>query len=301
MKEVELRMKPAPFQYECPRHEAELAELLASCGEEVKVMAGGQSLMQLLNMRVLKPKLVVDINRIGGFHFIRDQDTTFAIGPLVRHQELLESEVIRSWCPMLSKATRFIGHRAVRNRGTALGSLAHADPGAELPTVITALGGQLVAADRDERQVLEARQFFKGINQTSLLPEQYLREAVFPKILDGEGHAFFEFSMRQNDPAIVAAAVSVFTDESGIVTRIRGALGGVGNKPVYFEQEAASLVGTKGEERAISGVAERIAHVLQPSDHLFASAEYRKELTAYLLKKAISEALTKSVRKEEQG
>ncbi|AJY73498.1 FAD binding domain-containing protein [Paenibacillus beijingensis] len=291
-------MKPAPFQYECPRGEAELAEILASRGSEAKVLAGGQSLLQLMNMRVLKPKLVVDINRIESFHYIREEETSIAVGPLIRHRDLVKSDLVRTKCPMLSKAVRFIGHQAIRNRGTALGSLAHADPGAELPTVMTALGGELTAAGLNERMEIVASRFFQGVNQTSLLPTQYLQEARFPKIRAGEGHAFHEFSMRYNDPAIVTSAVSIFTDEFGVVTRIRGALGGVGSTPVYFEPEAASLVGAIADEKAAADAAERVASGLEPPDHLFSSAAYRKELAVHLLKKGIMEAYTEAVRKE---
>lgn len=288
-------MKPALFQYECPTQEEHLVQILSSEKEGTKILAGGQSLLQLMNQRLLQPEMLVDINQIEEFHFIRDQGTSFAVGPLIRHQELVDSAMVREWCPMLSKAARFIGHRAVRNRGTAVGSLAHADPNAELPTVIVALGGELVVADQWGRRTIQSRQFFLGINETVLSPGQYLRAAVFPKLGPREGHAFVEFSIRKNDPAIVAVAVSIFTDEFGVVTRVRGALSGVANVPLYFEDEAHPLLGTKGEKGVVQDVATRLASGLRPPDSLFALAEYRRELAAYLLRQAFKEAYAESV------
>ena len=255
--------------------------------------------MQLMNMRVLKPKRIVDINRITSFHYIREEETFLAIGQLVRYRDLMESELVQEKCPMLLKAVRLIGHQAIKNRGTVLGSLAYADPRAELPTVMMALGGQLTAADRDQQVELDPSEFFQGMNQTALLPTQYLREARFPKIRAREGNAFLEFSIRYNDPAIVSAAVSVLTDESGVVTQIRGALGGVGSIPIYFEKEADSLLGSKAEQNAVDDAVEGVVAGLQPSDHLFASAAYSKELAAHLLKKGVLEAYEEAVGKEE--
>lgn len=173
-------MKPPPFEYFEPASADDALTLLRDYGEEVKVLAGGQSLVPLMNFRLARPRYLIDLNRIPELAFIREQDGSLAIGAMTRQRAVERSTLVRDRCPLLAEAMPLIGHHQIRNRGTIGGSLAHADPAAELPAVVTALEGELVVRSTNGERVLSARQFFLSYLTTALAPTELLVEVHLP-------------------------------------------------------------------------------------------------------------------------
>lgn len=192
-------MKPAPFEYHAPTTIEEACSLLSSL-EEAKVLAGGQSLVPLLNFRLARPQHLVDINRISGLDRIYERDGGVAVQALARQAELEDSQHAARVCPLLVAAVRLVAHRVIRNRGTVCGSLAHADPASELPAVLLALGGHVIARSVRGERLIAAEQLFAGVFETALAADEVLVEAWFPEIIDK--HAILEESRRHGDFAL---------------------------------------------------------------------------------------------------
>lgn len=201
-------MKPAAFRYERPRFVEETVALLAAHGPEAKVLAGGQSLMPLLNMRLVRPRILVDIMGIVGLDSMRVEDGHLAIGAAVRDRDVELWPEARARCPMLTEALRWVGHVEIRNRGTVCGSLAHADPAAELPVVAVALDATLIATSARGARAIPAADFFRALMTTALAEDELLTEVRVPAPAPGTGWAFVEFARRQGDFAL-DRAVSV--------------------------------------------------------------------------------------------
>src|SRR5262245_47700666 len=195
-------MKPPPFEYHAPATLEEACELLASL-EDAKVLAGGQSLIPLLNFRLARPQHLVDINRIEGLDGITQRDGGIAVQALVRQAGVEDSELVARVCPLLHDAVGLVAHRVIRNRGTVCGSIAHADPASELPAVLLALGGSVMAASTRGRREIPARELFRGVFETSLGPDEVLVEAWFPA--SPKPYAILEESRRHGDFALAGA------------------------------------------------------------------------------------------------
>jgi CO/xanthine dehydrogenase FAD-binding subunit len=249
-------VKPAPFQYHAPQTVEEACRLLGSL-EDAKVLAGGQSLIPLLNFRLARPAHLVDINRIGGLDRIYERDGGVAVQALARQADVEDSEVVARGCPLLSMAVRLVAHRVIRNRGTVCGSIAHADPASEIPAVLLALGGAVVARSSRGDRVLKAGDLFRGVFETALAPDELLVEAWFPS---SRGKvAVLEESRRHGDFAL-----------AGVVRAAdRLALFGVAATPVMADPDDP----TRG---------------LQPSGDLEASAEFRLHLVKVLTEQAFA-------------
>jgi CO/xanthine dehydrogenase FAD-binding subunit len=249
-------VKPAPFQYHAPRSVDEACTLLASL-EDAKVLAGGQSLIPLLNFRLARPAHLVDVNRIPGLDAIYERDGGVAVKALVRQSQLEDSELVARVCPLLTDAVRLVAHRVIRNRGTACGSLAHADPASELPAVLLALGGHVVARSSRGERVIPAADLFRGVFETSLAPDEFLVEAWFPA--SPGRFAILEESRRHGDFAL-----------AGVVRAAeRLALFGVAGTPVLADVRDP----TRG---------------LQPSGDLEATSAFRLHLVRVLTEKAFA-------------
>ena len=249
-------MKPAPFEYHAPQTVEEACELLGSL-DEAKVLAGGQSLVPLLNFRLARPQHLVDINRIGGLDRLYERDGGVAVQALVRKSAVEDSELVARVCPLLTDAVRLVAHRVIRNRGTVCGSIAHADPASELPAVLLALGGSVVARSVRGQRTIEADELFKGVFETSLAADEMLVEAWFPG--SPAPHAILEESRRHGDFAL-----------AGVVRAgDRLALFGVAPTPVLADPKDPA----KG---------------LQPSGDLEASPEFRRHLVQVLTEKAFA-------------
>jgi len=249
-------VKPAPFAYHAPDSVEEACDLLGSL-EEAKVLAGGQSLIPLLNFRLARPQHLVDINRIRALEGIYERDGGVAVQALARQAAVEDSELVARACPLLSDAVRLVAHRVIRNRGTVCGSIAHADPASEIPAVLLALGGSVVARSSRGERAIPAGQLFNGVFETSLAPDELLVEAWFPA--SGGKHAILEESRRHGDFAL-----------AGVVRAgDRLALFGVAATPVLADRSDP----TRG---------------LQPSGDLEATPDFRLHLVRVLTEKAFA-------------
>lgn len=287
-------MKPPRFDYLDPVTADETVALLGQYGDGAKILAGGQSLVPLLNFRLVRPQVLIDVNGVASLDYIQERDGALAIGALTRQQELERSALVRARCPLLADAVRYVGHAVIRNRGTAGGTVAHADPAAELPTVLTALGATAVARGPAGEREIPAREFFVSYLTTALSPDELLVELRLPVLPPGTGTAFLEVSRRHGDFALVAAAAAVALHADGTCRGGWLALGGVGPVPFDASREAALLCGGKVDERAIAEVARRAAERIDPDSDLHASREYRREVAAVLARRALVAAAARA-------
>jgi carbon-monoxide dehydrogenase medium subunit len=289
-------MKPPRFDYEAPSSLAEALALLRQHGDEAKVLAGGQSLVPLLNFRLVRPRVLVDLNELPGLAGIREADGTLVIGAMTRQREAETSALVRERCPLLAEAMPQIGHAQIRNRGTVGGSLAHADPAAELPAVVAALGGELVLRSGSGERTLPASQFFVTYLTTALEPGELLVELRLPLTPPGSGSAFMEISRRHGDFALVGVAATVTLDGAGTCTRAAIALTGVGPTPVVAGDAAKALVGVRPTSEAIADAAMVAAAGLAPDRDLHASREYRTHVAGVLTRRALERAVERARR-----
>jgi carbon-monoxide dehydrogenase medium subunit len=288
-------VKPASFEYHAPATLEEAVGLLAA-NDDAKVLAGGQSLVPLMNMRLARPAVVVDLNRIGGLDYVR-ADGELAVGALVRHNDLLRSEAVRRGWPLMHEAAGFIGHPAIRNRGTVCGSLAHADPAAEHPAVLAALDGTVVVQGPGGRREVRADEFFLTYLTTSLSADEIVVEARYPRLPEGTGTCFLELARRHGDFAIVGVAAAL-TLRDGVCTDARLALTGVGGTPFRAREAEEMLRGRRlaGEDAraAFQEAGRQIAGAVEPDDDIHASARYRKHLSGVLTERALAKALERA-------
>jgi CO/xanthine dehydrogenase FAD-binding subunit len=287
-------MKPPRFDYLLPRSLDEALGLLAQHGEEAKILAGGQSLVPLLNFRLIRPTYLVDVNEVPGLDGIRVDDGRLVIGAMTRQRAAETSGVVRERCPLLAEAMPQIGHVQIRNRGTVGGSLAHADPAGELPAVVAALDGELVLKSRRGERRLTPEQFFVGYLTTATEPDELLVEARVAVTPPRTGTAFMEVSRRHGDFALVGVAATVTVDAGGVCTACAIALTGVGPTPVVAREAARALVGVKPTAEAYDDVGRRVAAALRPDSDLHASAEYRKHLGGVLTRRALARAVERA-------
>ena len=283
-------MKPPAFDYLAPTSVHEALTLLGELGDGAKLLAGGQSLVPLLNFRLVRPQHLIDLNGLAGLAGIRQDDGHLVIGAMTRQRAVETSALVAERCPLLAEAMPQIGHVQIRNRGTVGGSLAHADPAAELPAVVAALEGELVVQSARGRRVLKPEQFFLGYLATAVEPAELLVEVRLPVVPPRTGTAFLEVSRRHGDFALVGVAVTVTLDEAGVCTGSVIALTGVGPTPVVAREAARALVGVKPTPAALEDVGRRVSAGLRPDGDLHASSEYRRHVGGVLARRALARA-----------
>jgi CO/xanthine dehydrogenase FAD-binding subunit len=282
-------MKPAKFHYVSPSTvEAAVAALVASKGEG-KVLAGGQSLLPLLNFRMARPAVLVDLNGIKGLSYIQDRGRRIAIGALTRHRELEHSPLIALKLPVMAAAMRQVAHLAIRNRGTIGGSLSHADPAAELPMLATFYEAEISVQGPTGRRTIAAEEFFVDALTNCLEPEEIVVEIEFP-ILEQDGWAFEEVARRFGDFALASIAVSVRQGPTGLEAA-RVAVMGVADTPRRLREAEDALVAMELDEGTPDRFSEIVVSLVSPNNDLHASADYRKHLLAQLAKRALRTAL----------
>jgi carbon-monoxide dehydrogenase medium subunit len=286
-------MKLPPFEYRTPETVEETVELLGEFGDEAKILAGGQSLIPLLAMRLSRPAVVIDINNVGELSNIAN-GAGLTIGALTRHRSAERSALVRSAAPMLAAALGYVGHDAIRTRGTIGGSVAHADPAAELPTVLTALGGSVTATSARGTRTIEADSFFEGFLSTNLAADELLTAIKLPPRPDRSGWAFNEFSRRSGDFALVGVAVSIELDESGTVLEARIAMSGVAGEPTRATDAEAALRGNPAGGESFAAAAAAAASEVNPSADLHGTTAYRKHLTGVLVRNGLDEAFDRA-------
>ncbi len=283
-------MKPAPFSYLAPRSRDEVLEALRRFGPDGKLLAGGQSLVPLLAMRLARPQVVIDLNRMPDLAFVRSARGGLAIGAMTRQRAVEHDPLVASHAPLLHEALRWVGHPQIRNRGTIGGSLAHADPSAELPAVASVLDARCVLASARGERVVDAGDFFTGYLSTALEPDELLTEVRIPAQPPDSGWAFTEVARRHGDFALVGVAVLLRCDGDRRCTRARFAFIGVGAGPVRVPDAEAALAGARITNEAAGAVARIVEAALDPEGDIHASAEYRRHVAGVLASRALMEA-----------
>jgi CO/xanthine dehydrogenase FAD-binding subunit len=286
-------LKPAEFEYHRPRKIEEALALLLEFGDEGKILAGGQSLMPLMNFRLAQPAHIIDINFIDGMDYTRRDKGLLRIGCLARQSHLLDSPIVREHCPLLAEALTYVGYEQIRNRGTLCGSLAHADPAAELPAVLLALDGFVTVGNLTTKRRVAAGDFFKSYLTTCLSSDEMVLEASIPETPPGAGVSFREFARRFGDFAIVGVAVLLVRDQekiadAGIV------LTGVGDKPWREPGVERMLVGQKASADLFRKIGVEIAARINPGSDIHASESYRRSLATVLTRRALIDAWQKT-------
>ena len=282
-------MKPPRFDYHAPHSLDEALALLARYGGDAKPLAGGQSLVPLLNFRLARPAALVDLNRIPALAGIREVNGDIAFGAMTRQRSVEFSPLVARRVPLLTEATRWVGHLPIRSRGTIGGSIAHADPSAEYPAVLTALGGSVVVQGPKGQRVLAPADLFETYLTTSLAPDELLTEVRLPAMPSGAGWAFEEFARRHGDFAIVGIAAAVWRAGGRVTARLAAA--GTGGVPVRL-RAAEEIVERDGiADKAVAAAAVRAAELVQPDSDLHASADYRRNLTRVLTERALKKAI----------
>jgi len=269
----------------------EALALLGQNSEDTKVLAGGQSFVPLLNMRLASPTYIVDINHIAELHYIEQEDGYLAIGATVRQRQVERSALVQDKHPLLIEVVKHIGHMQIRNRGTVVGSVAHADPAAELPALLTCLNGEVLAQSIHGERVIKAEEFFTGYLSTALEPGEMLTEVRFPLIAPKAGWAFLEFARRSGDYALVGAAavLTPAADDHCISAHI--AYLGIAGAPIRGYDVEAALVGTALDEAALNAAAEASSMLVSDDmGDVHATVEYRRVLTGELTKRVLRTA-----------
>lgn len=280
-------MKPAHFQYHDPSAVDEVLSVLGRFGDDAKILAGGQSLVPLMNFRLARPMHVVDINKISSLDYVRNQHSALVIGALARQRTIEFSELVARKNPLLIEATRHIGHPAIRNRGTVCGSLAHADPAAEWPALALVMDATFVVRGaRGERQV-PARDFFLSYFTTCLGPQDFLIEIQVPELPERAGFCFQEVSRRHGDFALAGAAVWLTADAQGFCSDAGIALAGVAPCPVRAPLAEQRLKGERLTDSVLAKVGNSIAEEIDPTSDLHASADYRRKVAGVILQRAL--------------
>jgi carbon-monoxide dehydrogenase medium subunit len=296
-KEVEAFVKPAWFEYYAPRSLDEALRILDEAGPDGRVLAGGQSLMPMLNLRILSPATVVDINRIEPLNRLHAGANSLTVGALVRHADLLRSPDVRTGWPLLWEATTQVAHMAIRNRGTVCGSVSHNDPAAEHPSVLVAMDGVVVIASAAGRRELPAEAFFTGMLSNALEPGEMVVELRYPRPPAGTGTAFVEFARRLGDFAIAGAAATL-TMRNGVCEKARLIIVGMGEGPFRARAAEEALtsrrLGHKEFGDAFAEAAAKVVAAIDPTDDVHASSSYRRHLAGVMTTRALEAALART-------
>jgi carbon-monoxide dehydrogenase medium subunit len=291
-------MKPAAFDYQAPDSLDAALALLAERGGDAKVLAGGQSLIPVMSFRLAQPAFLVDLNRIGELAFVRKTaDGGLSVGAMTRQRRLERDPLVKEIAPLLAEAVPFIAHPQIRNRGTLGGSLAHADPAAELPALMVALGARLRLRRTGGERWVEAREFFAGLFTTALAPEEILTEVEIPPLPLRTGWSFMEVARRRGDYAQVGLAALVTLAEDGRCREARLVFLSVGDRPVEATQAAGLLAGERLTPEVIAAAADKASRdEMSPGSDVHASAAFKRHLAGVLVKRAVARAAERAVR-----
>lgn len=285
-------MKPAAFTYHRPASIDEALALLDELGPQARLLAGGQSLGPMLNLRLARPGHVIDLNDLTEFSYVRESGDAVEVGGLTRHYQLAESAYLLAHCPILTQAARTIGHYAIRQRGTLGGSLANADPAAQLALVAVALDARITLVRRGGRREIAASDFFHAAMTTALEPQEMLLSVRFPKFKTGEASAFRMFNRRHGDFAVVAVAATVAVLD-GQVQRLRLAVGGVAPAPLRLDAVTCQFEGRRPDAQWARELAAAVAQAVQPEEDQRVPSSYRRELAHSLSLRTLTRTLEK--------
>ncbi|HTJ27744.1 MAG TPA: FAD binding domain-containing protein [Candidatus Limnocylindria bacterium] len=291
-------MKPAAFDYHAPPSIQETLAMLATFVRDdrnVKLLAGGQSLIPLMNIRLAEPEIVIDLNGLEAeLSYVRLDGSTLRIGALTRHHHVADDPLVLAHAPLLAEATSLIGHAAILSRGTIGGSLVHADPAAEFPLAAVALGATVTLRKLAGARTLDARDFFLAALTSDVEPDEILVETVFPVMPPRSGQAIAEFSRRHGDFAIVAAAAQISLASDGTLADARLAVGGATQTPLACAELLDPLVGSVPSDGALRGALSTVAALVDPDADIHANADDRRELAVEMALRATRRALERA-------
>jgi carbon-monoxide dehydrogenase medium subunit len=279
-----------------PRSVDEALELLSKHGEDAKLLAGGHSLIPAMKLRLASPRYLVDLGQIPGLRGVRIDDTTLAIGALTVHADVLTSDLVRKHLPGLADAASVIGDLQVRNRGTIGGSVAHADPAADFPVILTALNASFVARSPSGNRTVGADEFFVDFYTTALKPDEILTEIRVPLPSAGAGSAYVKLPHPASGYVVTSAGVLLNLQQSGACASARLAVGGLGSGPTRALEGEAELQGKLLTPEIIEAAADKAAHGTDPDGDSYASAEYKRHMAAVLARRAIEQALRRATK-----
>lgn len=290
-------MKPPKFDYYKPTTLAEALNLLEELGDDGKIIAGGQSLVPIMNMRLASPKSLIDINGLEDeLNYIKNEGNVLKIGTLTRQSTVEQSEIVADVCGLLTEAVTQIGHVQTRNRGTIGGSIVHADPTAELPLALLTLNGSVQITSVDEVRSVDAEDLFVTYLTTDIMPTEILTEVTIPISEGRHGYSFQEIARRHGDFALVAASCHMTIDDEDQISSVRLALGGVEATPLLIGNAEDLLVGETLSDSLLDQIVESVELEVDPESDLHASAEYRIHLAKVLTKRVLTEAYERARR-----
>jgi carbon-monoxide dehydrogenase medium subunit len=284
-------VKPPAFDYFAPKTREETLSLLSEYGEDGRILAGGQSLIPLMVFRMARPAFLIDLNYCPDFQDISVEDGKVVISAMVRQTDAEHSALIAAHCPLLGEALGFAGHPTIRNRGTVVGSLAHADPGAELPTAAMALGAEIVLENITGMRTLSCDEFFVDSLVTAIEPGEMLREVRIPVRRSGDRHAFLESGVRRHDLAVAGVAISINVNDQGHCTNPSVVALGGGGRPMRLTSVEAFLCDQNLQTLSVDELAEAGRDDVEPFDDLQATGAYRRELIVSLTRDALTRVL----------
>ena len=287
-------MKPPIFDYLIAESQEHALEVLREHGDDAKVLAGGQSLVPLMSFRLAKPAVLLDINGLDGLDSIESSDGRMSIGALTRQCELLTQPLVAEHCPLVRAATEFIGHPAIRNRGTVGGSVAHADPAAELPVLLQVLDAEVEVCSTAARRTIPADDFFMGLLMTGMEPDELLTRITFAVPGKDTGWGFHEVARRHGDFALVAAAALVTLGDQGTVADAAVALGGIADRPLRVTGVEEALKGNPPTPATIEAASHLIDASIIPVGDIHASEAYRAHLGQVLTRRAVQDAVERA-------
>jgi aerobic carbon-monoxide dehydrogenase medium subunit len=281
-------MKPPPFSYHDPHALSDAIDLLGRL-DNAKLLAGGQSLMPMLNMRFVLPDHIIDLNRVEGLAYIRDTGDALDIGAMTRQRDLEYSDLVAHHCPLMHEAIRLVGHRQTRNRGTLGGSLCHLDPSAELVTCAAALDATVTVQGPGSLRQIAFAEFPVAFMTPAIEPNELLTAVRFATWPPGHGHGFVEFARRHGDFAIVSAAALLAENGKGEITRASVTLGGVGVAPIRCGEVEAALLGAVPDDKRLREASE-LCRKFEAIDDVHASSSYRQHLATVMARRALERA-----------
>ena len=288
-------MKPAPFEYHVPDSLEEALFLLRDHGSDAKLLAGGQSLVPAMNFRVVQPSVIIDLNRLKELDYVREDGGSVHIGAMTRERTLEFFPLIAEKFPLLAEAMPHVAHPQIRNRGTLGGSLANADPAAELPVIMLALGARLKVRNADGERWVDVQNFFSGMFTTDLAADEMLLEIELPSSPKRTGWSFLEVAPRAGDYALMGVAVLLTLDEDKICKQARLVYLNAGDGPVEAKQAAQALEGENITDEQIASVAILVSETeVNPFGNVHASVEYQRHLANVLTKRALKLALQRA-------
>jgi carbon-monoxide dehydrogenase medium subunit/2-furoyl-CoA dehydrogenase FAD binding subunit len=291
-------MKPVPFEYFDPTTKDEVFKLLDELGDDAKLLAGGQSLLPMMNYRLARPKYLIDINKISALDHIKEENGHICIGALTRERSIEESELIQSKIPILAEAASRIGFLPIRNKGTIGGSIAHADPSAELCLMMQTLAAQIKVESSEDSRWIDAEDFFLTYLTTALQPNEMITEIKIPIPPAGTVRSFQSFSWRQGDFAIVSVAIMLAMNKDGICEEATIGLGGVNPTPFRATDAEEILKGKRIDEALMDEAAHKASEAADPDYDIHSSAEYKREMARVFTKKGLIEALERYEEKQ---